>query len=138
MITTKITHFTDKKQLGCYSVYTSDNKAPIAKFIKGDECLPLSEKKHIDFIKIDVEGSELEAIKGLEAVIIKHHPVLKIEFSLNAFAASGSSYHDLWSHLIQLGYKKYAICKDRDYLKNLSSIEETPELKGSKDIIFIK
>jgi len=134
---TKIIKFTDKKQVGCYSVYTSDNQAPIAKFVKGDECLILSEKEHIDFIKIDVEGSELEVIKGLEATILKHHPILRIEFSLHALSAAGISYTDLWNYLIQLGYENYDICSNEEYLTNLTFMEVVPEIKGSKDFIFI-
>ena len=119
--------------------FTSDKKAPVAKFVKGDEFSLITELQNIDFIKIDVEGSELDAIKGLESTIIEHNPILKIEFSLYALEAAGISPKDIWSYLIMLGYKKYAICSNIDYLENLlTMMQHPPELKGAKDIIFVK
>jgi FkbM family methyltransferase len=41
----------------------------------------LSTHSGVDFIKIDTEGHELEALKGLTETLKKHHPKLLIEFS---------------------------------------------------------
>jgi len=134
---TKIFKFTDKEQLGCYSVYTKDKNAKNASFIKGDDCKEILEKDHIDFIKIDVEGSELEVLKGMSSTIVKHSPVLKIEFNEHSFKAAGVTNESVWNYLSKLGYKKYSICSGKgDYL-NWISMEIMPSIKGSKDFLFI-
>ncbi len=35
---------------------------------------------HVDFIKIDVEGSELEVLKGADKILSQYHPLLFIEY----------------------------------------------------------
>jgi len=133
----KIFKFSDKEQHGCCSVYTSDKGAPVAEFIKGDECQVISDKNSIDLIKIDVEGSELEALKGLESTIAKHRPMLKIEFNQNALSAAGVSNKDIWDYLEGLGYGKFAICTQKNDLSNWTSMTDMPDLTGSKDILFL-
>jgi FkbM family methyltransferase len=41
----------------------------------------LENEPRVDFIKIDTEGHELEALEGLTKTITTHHPTLLIEFS---------------------------------------------------------
>jgi len=133
----KFFKFTDKEQIGCYSVYTSDKNALVAEFIKGDECKDIQVKDHIDLIKIDVEGSELEVLKGLNTTIRKHHPVLKIEFNQHAFLAAGISSEIILDYLDQLDYKRFTICSDDNDFTDWRSMEEFPNLTGSKDLLFI-
>jgi hypothetical protein len=60
--------------------------------------------RKVDFIKMDIEGSEPEALMGAEQTIRKHRPKLAIAI-----------YHDLrhfasiphWIHDLNLGYKFY-------------------------------
>lgn len=133
----RILKHTDKKQAGCKSVYTSDKRASISKFIKGDDCKYISGKKHIDLIKIDVEGAEMDVIIGLNDTINKHHPVLKIEFHPYALMAANRNNFSIWRHLINVGYKYYAIAPCESDLKNWLSMETMPKISGCKDILFI-
>lgn len=133
---TKLFKFTDKEQAGCNSVFTSDNTAPTAKFVRGDDCSEIRALKHIDLIKIDVEGSELDVLRGLRDTILEHHPVLNVEFSINALAAANLSPSDLWDFLIELGYESYSICSGRSYLETWQSMKRMPEITGSKDYLF--
>ena len=87
---------------------TAEKSAPSATFKKGDECSFLTEKESIDLIKIDVEGAELEVLKGLEKTIKKHHPLLKIEFKPAACSAANITFQDIWDYLVELGYQKYS------------------------------
>ena len=46
----------------------------------GDEILlPLCENERVDLIKIDVEGLELQVLRGLKAIISRHRPVIFCE-----------------------------------------------------------
>ena len=56
----------------------------------------------VDFIKIDIEGMEVEALQGAQATIDHHHPLLLIE-------KIKSNEQDLTSFLTQRGYKLYSI-----------------------------
>ena len=133
----KFFKFTDRDQHGCCSVYTSDKSAPVAKFIKGDECEEIASQNSIDLIKIDVEGSELEVLKGLRSVIIKYQPMLKIEFNESSFLAAGVSNESVWRYLEDLGYKRFTVCSSENDLSNWLSMQEIPNLSGAKDMLFI-
>ena len=56
----------------------------------------------IDFIKVDVEGMEIEVLKGAEQSIIRHRPVLLIEVIKTDAAA-------LRAQLVKHGYELYDI-----------------------------
>lgn len=58
----------------------------------------------IDLIKIDVEGFELNVLKGAEETIKKHTPVLFIELDDNNLKAVGNSASELIKFLENLGY----------------------------------
>tara|TARA_B100000927_G_C16448128_1_gene462690 strand:- start:151 stop:1005 length:855 start_codon:yes stop_codon:yes gene_type:complete len=134
---TKIFKFTDKDQAGCASVFTSEKTAPVAKFIKGDDCSELRLQKHIDLIKIDVEGSELFVLKGLKETILKKKPALIIEFSTHALLAANVSSQEIWNYLRELGYSKFNLC-GADYSSHKwRSMEQIPEIKGAADYFFI-
>lgn len=133
---TKFFKFTDKDQAGCASVFTSDMSAPIAKFIKGDECHELKSLDSIDLIKIDVEGSELYALQGLEQTILQHQPLLIIEFSIHALLAANISPDKLWNFIKKLGYKKYSLCGGEYQEEDWNTMESMPEIKGAVDYFF--
>lgn len=61
---------------------------------------------HIDLIKIDIEGSEFEALRGGEELIKKFKPVIVLEFSPHIYEKDymGKSL-ELFTYLSNLGYK---------------------------------
>jgi FkbM family methyltransferase len=56
------------------------------------------------FIKIDVQGYELKAIKGAVRTIEKHRPYLFVEFEDDLLRESGTSEAELQSYIESLGY----------------------------------
>lgn len=70
------------------------------------DSLPLD--KQISFIKIDVEGGELDVLKGAEKLLLKQHPALFIETQPSAFVAAGITEEDFCAYLRQLGYKNFS------------------------------
>lgn len=59
----------------------------------------------LDLIKIDIEGSELEALKGGEAILHRFRPIIILEFSPHVYEKdrAGKSL-ELYSYLTGLGY----------------------------------
>lgn len=64
---------------------------------KLDEIIP--EDLNIDFIKIDVEGAELQVLKGAEKILSKNKPIILFEFGLGASDFYGTSAEDIYSIL---------------------------------------
>jgi len=55
--------------------------------------------KAVDFIKIDIEGSETDMLKGAEHTLSTYRPMLLIEMNDIALQRCGSSYVELWEFL---------------------------------------
>jgi FkbM family methyltransferase len=66
-----------------------------------------------DFIKIDVEGDEIEVLLGATATITKYRPVLCIECNEHTLIRKGLTGNDLVAHLNLLGYT-HSIRKPED------------------------
>lgn len=58
-----------------------------------------------DFIKIDVEGSEVFFLKGAEQFIKKHKPIIFGEFNSWFLQKYGLSFMDAWKILEPIGYR---------------------------------
>ena len=69
----------------------------------------LSDRPRVDFIKIDIEGGELNALKGATAVVARHRPIIMFEcgseWSLNQKQISRRELFDMFSE--KLGYSIY-------------------------------
>jgi FkbM family methyltransferase len=63
-----------------------------------------NEYKDVVFIKIDVQGYELNVIKGAENVIAKHRPYLFVEFEEDLLLEAGTSEKELQDKIESLGY----------------------------------
>ena len=57
------------------------------------------------FIKIDVEGTEHEVLRGAEATLRKHRPVVLSELSAHLLAVNGTSASDVVEYMQSLGYR---------------------------------
>jgi FkbM family methyltransferase len=58
----------------------------------------------LDFIKLDIEGGELDALRGGLRVIRSHRPTILVEMNPQAAAAQGSKTRDVFELLRGLGY----------------------------------
>lgn len=65
--------------------------------------------ERIDFIKIDIEGAELYALKGMESHIQKYKPVILIEMGEEAFNSAGYSIDDVLEFMRGHGYSLYSL-----------------------------
>lgn len=69
-----------------------------------DQMTPISELEKIDLIKIDVEGFELQVLKGASGVLRKHKPILFVELDDDNLRDQGDSATELIRFLEERGY----------------------------------
>jgi FkbM family methyltransferase len=63
------------------------------------------ELSRLDFIKLDVEGSEVDALEGARASIIRFRPTILLEAETERLASQARSKRDLVELLADLGYE---------------------------------
>jgi FkbM family methyltransferase len=96
---------------GCASLTLMDgreHKAIQAPLIRLDEYLDEVHVERVDFLKIDVEGSELAVLKGCERLLRRPDaPMLLVEVNDATSGAFGITRRDIWAHLVGLGYDHF-------------------------------
>lgn len=75
----------------------------------GDAILNELNITRLDLIKIDIEGYEMKAIRGMENSIRKFRPRLLVEFDAHYWEKCGSSWEEFRGFLHNLGYQIYKI-----------------------------
>lgn len=60
--------------------------------------------ERIDFIKMDIEGAELSALRGAELVLQRYRPKIMIEINKHACNQAGYSPRDILAYLRRFGY----------------------------------
>ena len=95
-------------------------------FCSEHDCIP-------EFIKIDVEGSELYVLRGAENVLKTHHPILFVEILRKWCAKFGHSAMDVVDYLKSIGYDMF-ILKNNE----LTLISEITEDTVDTNFYFLK
>jgi len=87
------------------------------------------EGHHVDVIKIDVEGAEIDAIEGMKQVI-KENRNLKmfVEFWPYAIRKAGKSPEEFFSKLLNHGFVIYGINEKERELRKISNPSEALEM----------
>lgn len=60
-------------------------------------------------IKLDIEGSEMEALKGAEKLLQRHPPFVIAELNVGALKAMGTSPEDLRQFMFMRGYEMFVL-----------------------------
>lgn len=89
-----------------------------------------------DFIKIDVEGSEMNVLKGMKLTLEKLSPVVLIELLEEKLENAGSSVKEIYQLFIGMGYKPYNI-NNKLYLEPISEPAEGSLIVFKKDQISL-
>lgn len=74
-----------------------------------------------DFLKIDVEGAELNAFQGMLKSLEKFHPTILIELNADTAKSAGYSVTDIVDLLTKLGYESYTIFRGNLVKKDWSN-----------------
>jgi FkbM family methyltransferase len=97
-----------------------------------DDLKSLNNLDCINLIKIDVEGAELEVIKGALEIIKLHTPVIFVELLRKWSKAFGYHPNDVLNLLKDLGYQAYEVNID------LTPIEQIDELTISTNFLLLQ
>ena len=84
-----------------------------------DDCVPIN--MPIDFIKIDVEGAELYALKGAQNILRTHRPMLLFEHGKGGADFYSYGPMEMFDFLHTLKYKIYTL---RDFLNEQKSLSQ--------------
>lgn len=91
---------------------------------------------HIDLIKIDVEGYELEALKGAAGILQQPDaPMLIVECSLHRVNTFGETAHPLMDYIQQIqAYRIFKSVKGKDRISKLVEVTVTADLPDHDNI----
>ena len=81
------------------------------KIIKLDDYVSDRNIDRLDFIKIDIEGGELDAFKGAERLLTRFMPCLFVEIQSHSTELFGYKPEEIFSFLYSFGYESFVINK---------------------------
>ena len=86
------------------SLYGSDGASYIVPAWPLDSIIERANVSRVDVLKIDVEGAELQVLKGAQETIARYHPVLLIELDDRLLESMGTSSAEIIGFLSDHGY----------------------------------
>jgi len=101
--------------LGMSSFHQPENhsgKKERVKVVAIDDWVKTSGLSKIDVIKLDVEGSELGALKGMKEVVQKQKPVLIVEVNPETLSMFNLKPSDIYDYLKQLNFEEFLILEN--------------------------
>ena len=112
-----------------------DNEKIVCKVERLDEYVKAQGVERIDFIKLDVEGAEIFALRGGLKSIEQHKPILFVEMLRKWAAKYGYHPNEIIAMLEGLGYECYYACEQDSALgshsADLAHFEATADHKSS-------
>jgi FkbM family methyltransferase len=84
----------------------------------------LGDIERLDYIKIDIEGGELDCLAGASCLIGKFRPFISVEFGRPGYSAYGKTPYDLLRYTHALDYHIFDIfcieyVTDQDFIENV-------------------
>lgn len=121
--------------LGMSSFHQPENysgKKESVKVVAIDDWFKTSGLSKIDVIKLDVEGSELAALKGMKEVLQKQKPVLIVEVNPETLSMFNLKPSDIYDYLKQLNFEGFLILENAR-LERLDHVE----INQTTNVLFI-
>lgn len=124
----------NKGQHTLLKVHQENEQFEIVKTIKLDDFFALNHLDRIDLIKIDVEGAELEVLKGMDSILTNYAPILVIEVVSSILAKRNLTAKDFCLFLKKYNYHPYKIRKSGNIVE--LKIDDIGEINDN--IVFKK
>jgi FkbM family methyltransferase len=99
--------------LGSFAFLTSDGPHQQLELVTGDQALKDAGVNEVDVIKMDIEGFEQPALRGLAETLARSRPIVVFELSLGAHESRLFKSVEQISKAFPSGYK-FMVFKDRD------------------------
>jgi FkbM family methyltransferase len=99
----------DAQNPGAFNLFENGEKNTIIACIKGDDYLAENKISKINFIKVDVEGFELEVFKGLTKTIQNSKPIIIFEYDKNYQAKLNEDPKAIIQFLANFSYQFFSI-----------------------------
>lgn len=94
----------------------------IDKFVEDQD---IEQFEHIDFIKLDIEGSELKALLGAKQTIAKYRPIIMLGINKASLSLCDSELSEVLETLYELRYRIYRLVEEPEFkLELVSDISE--------------
>ena len=97
----------------------------------------LFDATRIDFIKIDVEGGELNVLRGGVNIIMKFNPVIVFEYGLGASEFYDAMPKEMWSFFDEVKYSIYTLKNFIESPSPISLIEFEEIFNTNKEYYFV-
>jgi len=130
----------DQDNIGAFTAGSVDSDKTttcVAKMITLDSFVEKESLEKVDFIKMDIEGAELNALKGAHKLLENFRPTILLEVCSETCERFNYKVQDLWELLKQYGYKAYKIGytpSDSFEIKNFDDIVQSNVILTTKDL----
>lgn len=112
-------HLANQENLGMSSVNRHDSESGVVINVEAvslDEYLKYEKIDEIKLIKIDIEGAELYALRGMETTLSEYKPVLIVEVSPEVTKSSEERLQ-VFNYLIERNYERFVIQDDGELIQ---------------------
>jgi FkbM family methyltransferase len=106
----------DLKKFPCYGSYGIEPNAKAGKVVKSLTIESLQFTSHINFMKVDVQGSDLAAMKGAVETIRAHQMPIIFEYEEQFQNEFGTSFQDYVEFVDGIGYSFIETVDNINYL----------------------
>jgi FkbM family methyltransferase len=116
-------YISGSQNTGMSSIYHHDYETGITEKVESvslDDYIAKKEISRISLIKIDIEGSEFLALKGMQKVLTGMRPKILVELKEETLKSSGYTEKDVISHLEKAGYSRFIIDEKGNISNDLS------------------
>jgi FkbM family methyltransferase len=139
----ELTVFDNHSGVGTFAPVSAQDAAATKRMklelVRADDVLA-RDPRPIKLIKIDVEGFETKALKGLLETLKQHHPMVVVETVEAHLRRAGSSADEMFGLLLGLGYKPYALSSKRDGVRHrlqLVPLSKPSDIGSANDVLWV-